>query len=197
MNAQLLQQETRRRDLRQYERRVRIRVVARPLSQVVEGTVVPGGANVPYELLIAESSLPRVQALVETEEQRANIALAKQMHERKFAAWARASGLSLDRPELRKRAEEAYFGSVEAEYHTIAGEGLPPLLSCEVVERGIEPDLSDDDRRESGIVEKILARLFAAAQGSAVVQAAPVASSGSSSIFDAAPAPAETPKRKG
>ncbi|UJR81485.1 hypothetical protein [Sandaracinus amylolyticus] len=145
MEPQLIQQETRRRDLRAYEPRVMLEITVRPLSQVVEGHVVPQGT---HRILVAESRVDAVRELVETEKDRAMLAQAREMFERELSRWT-ATG----------QKAETFGGSLEREFHKIAGRGLAPITSLKVLPGTHAPIVSDDEVKSAGVAAAMLSQL--------------------------------------
>lgn len=155
---QLIQQETRRRDLRVYEKRTEIEIEVRPRHQVVEGHVVPRGK---HRIRVAESRVQDVMLLVETEADRADVERAKMMYQREVTKWTEAG-----------HAPGAYPGSIEREFHKLAGRGMAPLLSCKVVATGIAPDLTEDQARTQGVLAQLVSLGTLVQQGGASPDAA-------------------------
>lgn len=115
---------------------VRLRVEVRPLHQVVEGHVLPRGV---CDLVVHQSRVAAVEALVETEEDRENLARARRHVDEQLVKW-----------DERGFKRDQFPGSVEAAFYKITGGREPrPLLSCKVLERGIERERSKLEEQQA------------------------------------------------
>lgn len=100
-----------------------------------------------------ESDLPKIQALVETEN--ATIKAAHKTNFRKLRAKAaEVLGKSVDEipadiehwDDDAKRVAARWGGSMEAEFYAITGRGLLPILELDVVTRGLPPPQTDEEK---------------------------------------------------
>lgn len=138
----VIQPAGQRRSTKAYETRTRLRVVVRPLTQTIEGHVVPKGEHL---VDVPASRVPVVMRLAETDEDRQFLKLAHANHERGLAAW-RDKGL----------ADATYGGSVEAEFYKLTRRSVPVLERCEVVQEGIAPPLTDEQRMTNGVLAQLV-----------------------------------------
>ncbi|WP_053235982.1 hypothetical protein [Sandaracinus amylolyticus] len=141
----VIQQAGTQRDTSAYETRTRLRVTVRPTNQAIEGALVPHGTHL---VDVPASRVVAVRALVETEEDRRILDLARASHERGLKAWAE-KGLS----------DSTYGGSVEAEFYKITQRSVPVLTACEVVEEGIAPPLTPEQRMTNGVLAQLVSLL--------------------------------------
>lgn len=138
-----------RKDMSAYETRTRLRVTVRPVKQEIEGALVPQGTHL---VDVPASRVRVVMGLVETEEDRQVLKLARESHERGLAAWLE-----------KGHAAETYGGSVEAEFYKMRRRSVPPLTACEVVEEGIAPPLTEAEQREVGMLSRLASLMKAEA----------------------------------
>lgn len=139
---QVIQQAATRRDTTAYEPRTRLRVKVRPTMQDIEGAPVPRGTHL---VDVPASRVSVVKALAETDEDRKILELARASYQRELQAWL-AKGLS----------ESTFGGSVEAEFYKITKRSVPVLEACEVVEEGIAPPLTDEQRMTNGVLAQLI-----------------------------------------
>lgn len=119
------------------DERVRIKVNVSPVNQVVIGHLVPRGE---HELEVPRSFLPIVEGMVETDAD--GLKQAKRVYDRRRAEWV-AGG----------KSETSCPFSVEAEFYSITGRSVKPLTSCVVVEDGIAPPLTVEQKLAANLVK--------------------------------------------
>lgn len=124
------------------EKRVRVRVEVRPLSQEIFGRLVPRGV---HEIEVPASLVPQVEALVETEHD--TLRAAEKASAKKLEKWIAKHGKA-----------ETFPGSVEAEFHNLTGRGVHPLVSCEVVAADIAPPVT----MEHKVIQNVIANAIPA-----------------------------------
>lgn len=141
----VIQPAGQRRNTKAYETRTRLRVVVRPTNQVIEGHLVPKGEHL---IDVPASRVSVVMKLAETDEDRQFLKLAHANHEVGLARW-REKGMS----------DTTYGGSVEGEFYRLTRRSVPVLEACEVVQEGIAPPLTDEQRMTNGVLAQLVSLL--------------------------------------
>lgn len=158
--------------------RARVRVKLRMKNYLVpsvglvkQKTADADGFN---EVIVYERDLQTLNADVETDH--ALLAQAKANHERNLKAYvrdrARCTEEQLNSPMERWSqgmvyAHNTYPGSVEAEFYKMTQRGIKPLVSVEVLEAGLPPQLTETQTQQATVLS-MLAPLLAGQGGSDV-----------------------------
>lgn len=121
------------------ESRRAIKVVCRPRTQVLFDTLLIGGLDdegnpVVNEMIVYESDLPKVQAMVETET--SAISDCAQWVEDE---WAKALAAATDQMGRTNLQRSDFHATKEAEFERRMRRGIKPLVSVEVGETLLSP----------------------------------------------------------
>jgi hypothetical protein len=146
--------------------RARVRVKLRMKNYLVpsvglvkQKTADAGGFN---EIIVYERDLPLLQADVETEH--AMLVQAKANHERNLKAYIRDRSRCTDEQmnagmdrwnQGMIHAHNTYPGSVEAEFHRITQRGIKPLISLDVIEAGLPPQLTESQTQQATVLNML------------------------------------------
>lgn len=119
------------------ETRVKLRIKAR-VDTVFEGGYAKRDPHKePHwqEVVVAQSQVPKIQALVETDHE--SLRVAKKHFEQRYKKWIGDNGGAESDVYNRKTCGE----SIERSFYEYTGRGILPLVAVEVVETGIAPPL--------------------------------------------------------